>query len=886
MADLRIVDAPVLLQESITDDVKMPTGGLGNYAIRLGDLVWYVVAREQLANKNYVDLSSKGVKDSLDVHITDKANPHNVTKAQVGLGNVDNTADIDKPVSNAVNSAIITATTDMATKAYVNSRDKATTLVGYGISDAYTKSEIDTNYGGVKTLYDKNVEAGAGVNGWIDDLIAVKNGNWAGAIERTQHDKNAEIMSVKDFGAKGDGVTDDTLALMHACANFNSGILVIPPGKYVINYNTTNPYFKDKVGSMVGANICRSPMFFGLKNATVYGYGAEIFVKNNAKTALDYDATFGVFMNVGGCENFTMLGLTINGNAFNQPCPGTTWNSLYIPRNHGFTFFNKADSVYKDIHFYDCTFKELGWHDTRNLESGDNAGDGILFFGIKNLTDVYIERNKFIDIGRWACAVDILTDHTGMYRNININKNTKISVKNLTLGYANKTRELGFYDHEVACGFDVLNVCDNILIDGRPAIRIGGSERQNSTSPNTRCTIARNIVRVDHEHVWYMFGFSDQRDYQNMQIVDNIITISSQHMPLWTCSQTTFTDSKFDRNNIRLATPANDIGGAFPILMNGGGFRDNTSCRDNIFDGIGISFQDDPTVISALTIRISDNTFYNCRPIQGGLSNINIAFYAINNTFGQTASRSSVDVITNANNQAPTFIMDNIDYRVNVGAESERLQGKVIVKNSVKFVPTYMQPVSSSYMGYYLAGSPLLVYPTPQNRYRELVCVSEGFCINAIRGDKEWTTAENIDSIYKYYGPTYRYNGTKLYQAITTGTTGSVAPTHTVGDVSDGGVTWRYIGVVATFAPSNPISLLTTTAYDPPSLVTNTQQSTTVTLTGAKLGDNVSVSFDKPLQGTRIWAEVTAENTVTVYYRNDTGVTVDLPSGTLTVKVV
>ena len=39
--DLRIVDAPVLLQESITDDVKMPTGGLGNFSIRLGDIVWY-----------------------------------------------------------------------------------------------------------------------------------------------------------------------------------------------------------------------------------------------------------------------------------------------------------------------------------------------------------------------------------------------------------------------------------------------------------------------------------------------------------------------------------------------------------------------------------------------------------------------------------------------------------------------------------------------------------------------------------------------------------------------------------------------------------------------------------------------------------------------------
>ena len=148
MADLRIVDAPVLLQESITDDVKMPTGGLGNFSVRLGDILWYVITKEQLANKNYVDLSSKGVKDSLDEHIADKNNPHNVTKVQVGLGNVDNTADIDKPVSNAAKSAIITATTDMATKAYVNQKDnlkadKATTLGGYGITDAYTKTETD-----------------------------------------------------------------------------------------------------------------------------------------------------------------------------------------------------------------------------------------------------------------------------------------------------------------------------------------------------------------------------------------------------------------------------------------------------------------------------------------------------------------------------------------------------------------------------------------------------------------------------------------------------------------------------------------------------------------------------------------------------------------------
>ena len=39
-------------------------------------------------------------------HIADKSNPHEVTKAQVGLGNVDNTSDLDKPISTATQSAL------------------------------------------------------------------------------------------------------------------------------------------------------------------------------------------------------------------------------------------------------------------------------------------------------------------------------------------------------------------------------------------------------------------------------------------------------------------------------------------------------------------------------------------------------------------------------------------------------------------------------------------------------------------------------------------------------------------------------------------------------------------------------------------------------------
>ena len=47
-----------------------------------------------------------GDKSAYDEHLADTSNPHSVTAAQVGLGNVDNTADIDKPISTATQAAL------------------------------------------------------------------------------------------------------------------------------------------------------------------------------------------------------------------------------------------------------------------------------------------------------------------------------------------------------------------------------------------------------------------------------------------------------------------------------------------------------------------------------------------------------------------------------------------------------------------------------------------------------------------------------------------------------------------------------------------------------------------------------------------------------------
>jgi hypothetical protein len=76
-----------------------------------------------------------------------------------------------------------------------------------------------------------------------------------------------------------------------------------------------------------------------------------------------------------------------------------------------------------------------------------------------------------------------------------------------------------------------------------------------------------------------------------------------------------------------------------------------------------------------------------------------------------------------------------------------------------------------------------------------------------------------------------------------------------------------------------------TTTWDPPNVVAGASTTTTVTVTGATLGDFVAVSFSLSLSGLVLTAYVSAVNTVTVVLSNPTGSPVDLSSGTLAVTV-
>lgn len=64
------------------------------------------VAVQEALNNIKLEATNYATKEQLDDHKNDRNNPHNVTALQIGLGNVNNTSDADKPVSLATQQAL------------------------------------------------------------------------------------------------------------------------------------------------------------------------------------------------------------------------------------------------------------------------------------------------------------------------------------------------------------------------------------------------------------------------------------------------------------------------------------------------------------------------------------------------------------------------------------------------------------------------------------------------------------------------------------------------------------------------------------------------------------------------------------------------------------
>lgn len=113
-------------------------------------------------------IGNKANVADLNTHTSDTNNPHGVTKEQVGLGNVDNTSDMDKPVSTATQEALDgKSPKNHAAAGFLYGKGTGTLHGHVRLSDSVTSSVATSDKGiaatpyAVKTAYDKAVE---GVN--------------------------------------------------------------------------------------------------------------------------------------------------------------------------------------------------------------------------------------------------------------------------------------------------------------------------------------------------------------------------------------------------------------------------------------------------------------------------------------------------------------------------------------------------------------------------------------------------------------------------------------------------------------------------------------------------------------------------------------------------
>ena len=130
------------------------------------DLTDYL--KTSVAESTYLKItdaqSEYATQENLTAHTSNTENPHNVTAAQVGLGNVNNTSDADKPISTATQNALDGKQATLVSGTNIKTVN-GESLLGSGNISTYNPSSID-----VSTLFADSASITSGISSQIAAL--------------------------------------------------------------------------------------------------------------------------------------------------------------------------------------------------------------------------------------------------------------------------------------------------------------------------------------------------------------------------------------------------------------------------------------------------------------------------------------------------------------------------------------------------------------------------------------------------------------------------------------------------------------------------------------------------------------------------------------------
>ena len=231
--------------------------------------------------------------------------------------------------------------------------------------------------------------------------------DFTGSVTRPTCEKLEESVSVADFGATGDGVTDDTIAIQAALNSIpaTGGMLYLPPGTYKTTATLTL-LAKSNVtvfGAGMGASVINASAVTG--NLMVLGYTSG--------------APSPAVLN-----NVTLRGFTLYGSATSAMDKIVNYRGINNVVFDAMEFYNGYnEGVYCDgasVSFNGLTITNCYFHDCNKSSISNGINTNTL-----GVTDIIIENNRFERMG------------TGLYvlgQNISICNNQFVDIRNTGIG--------------------------------------------------------------------------------------------------------------------------------------------------------------------------------------------------------------------------------------------------------------------------------------------------------------------------------------------------------------------------------------------------------------------------------------------------------------------
>ena len=159
------------------------------------------VDTSKIATNEYVDSNTAVVTENITQHKNDYNNPHKVTKAQVGLDKVDNTADIDKPISTATQNKLTALQNEIETHIEDGDNPHQVTAEQIGLGNVDNTSDLNKPIStATQTALNKKVDRVEGKGLSTEDfttelknkLDGVENGAQVNTITGVKGDTESE----------------------------------------------------------------------------------------------------------------------------------------------------------------------------------------------------------------------------------------------------------------------------------------------------------------------------------------------------------------------------------------------------------------------------------------------------------------------------------------------------------------------------------------------------------------------------------------------------------------------------------------------------------------------------------------------------------------------